>query len=41
MLFMEDLLLEAAIESKKAGEKGISAKSVRKVREECLRKFAG
>ncbi|KAF2006108.1 hypothetical protein P154DRAFT_517823 [Amniculicola lignicola CBS 123094] len=40
-LFMQDLIKEASIASKQAGERGISAKSVKKVREGCLRKFMG
>ncbi|KAL2218297.1 hypothetical protein M432DRAFT_427426 [Thermoascus aurantiacus ATCC 26904] len=41
MLFMQELMREASIESRKAGEKSISAKSVRKVTEGTLRKFRG
>ncbi|KAF2836887.1 hypothetical protein M501DRAFT_978563 [Patellaria atrata CBS 101060] len=40
-LFLQDLLRKAAITSKQAGEKGVSAKSIRKVRENSLRKFKG
>ena len=35
------LVKEAGIKSKQAGERGVSARSVRKVREQCLRKFKG
>jgi hypothetical protein len=38
---MQELLNEAAIQSKLKGERGISARSVRKVRERCLRGFKG
>ncbi|GAD94498.1 transcriptional regulator family: Histone-like TF [Paecilomyces variotii] len=41
MLFMQELMREASIRSRRAGEKGISAKSVRKVTEMTLRKFKG
>ncbi|KAF2688922.1 hypothetical protein K458DRAFT_293605 [Lentithecium fluviatile CBS 122367] len=40
-LFMQDLIKEASIASKQSGERGISARSVRKVREGCLRKYKG
>ncbi|KAF2268901.1 hypothetical protein CC78DRAFT_509530 [Lojkania enalia] len=40
-LFMQDIIKEASITSKAANERSISALSVRKVREGCLRKFAG
>ncbi|KAF1952011.1 hypothetical protein CC80DRAFT_495642 [Byssothecium circinans] len=40
-LFMQELVKEAAIASKKSGDRGVSARSVRKVRETCLRKFKG
>ncbi|KAF2016744.1 hypothetical protein BU24DRAFT_347756 [Aaosphaeria arxii CBS 175.79] len=40
-LFLQEVMKEARIESKKAGERGVSARSVRKVRENCLRKFKG
>ncbi|PSN68169.1 hypothetical protein BS50DRAFT_573129 [Corynespora cassiicola Philippines] len=40
-LFMQELVKEAGIKSKQAGERGVSARSVRKVREQCLRKFKG
>jgi hypothetical protein len=35
------LVREAIIESKKRGERGLSARGVRKVREGCMRKFKG
>jgi hypothetical protein len=38
---MQDLVKEAGIASKQAGERNISPRSVRKVREGCLRKFKG
>jgi hypothetical protein len=42
MAFMEDLLKEASIEEKGAGgKKGVSARSVRKVREGVLAKYRG
>ncbi|PGH15486.1 hypothetical protein AJ80_05503 [Polytolypa hystricis UAMH7299] len=41
MLFLQELMREASISSKKSGEKGISGKSVRKVTETTLRKFKG
>ncbi|KAF2146120.1 uncharacterized protein K452DRAFT_263700 [Aplosporella prunicola CBS 121167] len=41
MLFMDDLMRESSIKSKQAGERGISARSIRKVREKSLRKFKG
>ncbi|KAF2280480.1 uncharacterized protein EI97DRAFT_391631 [Westerdykella ornata] len=41
LVFMEELLKESSIASKQAGERGISARSVRKVREGCLMKFKG
>ncbi|KAF2652822.1 hypothetical protein K491DRAFT_695248 [Lophiostoma macrostomum CBS 122681] len=40
-LFMQELLKESRIQAKTSGERGISAKSVRKVREGVLRKFKG
>ncbi|KAF2243479.1 hypothetical protein BU26DRAFT_523778 [Trematosphaeria pertusa] len=40
-LFMQELVKEASIASKQAGERGLSARSVRKVREGCLRGFKG
>ncbi|KAL2007637.1 hypothetical protein VTN00DRAFT_7619 [Thermoascus crustaceus] len=41
MLFMQELMREASIQSRRSGEKNISAKSVRKVTEGTLRKFRG
>ncbi|KAJ5911111.1 transcriptional regulator family: Histone-like TF [Penicillium subrubescens] len=41
MLFMQELMREASIRSRKSGEKNISANSVRKVTEKTLRKFQG
>ncbi|KAJ6128396.1 transcriptional regulator family: Histone-like TF [Penicillium samsonianum] len=41
MLFMQELMREASIRSRKAGEKNISANTVRKVTEKTLRKFQG
>ncbi|KAF7128338.1 hypothetical protein CNMCM5793_003068 [Aspergillus hiratsukae] len=41
MLFMQELMREASIRSRKAGEKRISPNSVRKVTEKTLRKFKG
>ncbi|KAL6234280.1 hypothetical protein BDW75DRAFT_212900 [Aspergillus navahoensis] len=41
MLFMQELMREASIQSHKAGEKNISPNSVRKVTEKTLRKFKG
>ena len=38
---MQELLNEAAIQAKLKGEKGITAGSVRRVRERCLRGFKG
>ncbi|KAG9244596.1 hypothetical protein BJ878DRAFT_505498 [Calycina marina] len=40
-LFMNTLMKEATINSKQAGERGISAKSVKKVTELALSKFKG
>ncbi|ORY15464.1 hypothetical protein BCR34DRAFT_558858 [Clohesyomyces aquaticus] len=40
-LFLMELVKEASIASKQSGERGITARSVRKVRENCLRKFKG
>ncbi|KAJ4348626.1 uncharacterized protein N0V89_010004 [Didymosphaeria variabile] len=40
-LFMQEVIKEAGIASKRSGERGVSARSVRKVREGCLRKFKG
>ncbi|KAL3442638.1 hypothetical protein BJX65DRAFT_286555 [Aspergillus insuetus] len=41
MLFMQELMREASIRSRKAGEKHMSPNSVRKVTEKTLRKFKG
>ncbi|KAB8241416.1 NUDIX hydrolase domain-like protein [Aspergillus flavus] len=41
MLFMQELVREAAIRSRKAGDKTIGPNSVRKVTERTLRKFKG
>ncbi|KAJ5364589.1 transcriptional regulator family: Histone-like TF [Penicillium cataractarum] len=41
MLFMQELMREASIRSRKSGEKNISANSIRKVTEKTLRKFQG
>ncbi|EAL88437.1 hypothetical protein V6000_002335 [Aspergillus fumigatus] len=41
MLFMQELMREASIRSRKAGEKYVSPNSVRKVTEKTLRKFKG
>ncbi|KAM7193366.1 histone-fold domain-containing protein new1 [Naviculisporaceae sp. PSN 640] len=41
VLFMQTLMKEAAIESKQGGERGITARSVRKVTEKSLAKFKG
>ncbi|RKU41438.1 hypothetical protein DL546_001072 [Coniochaeta pulveracea] len=41
VLFMQSLIKEAAIESKKGGERGITARSVRKVTADTLTKFKG
>ncbi|KAF2855204.1 hypothetical protein T440DRAFT_415409 [Plenodomus tracheiphilus IPT5] len=41
MLFMQELINEASIKSKINGERGISARSVRKVGEKTLRKYKG
>lgn len=40
-LFLQDLMREASIRSKQTGERGISARSVRRVRDMSLRKFKG
>ncbi|KAI1341799.1 hypothetical protein F5Y15DRAFT_413725 [Xylariaceae sp. FL0016] len=40
-LFVQTLMKEAAIDSKQAGERNISAKSVRKVTADTLAKFKG
>ncbi|KAL2171854.1 hypothetical protein VTG60DRAFT_1551 [Thermothelomyces hinnuleus] len=41
MLFMQNLMKEAAIEAKKGGERGITARSVRKVTADSLARFRG
>ncbi|EGD96280.1 hypothetical protein TESG_03732 [Trichophyton tonsurans CBS 112818] len=41
MLFMQELMREASIQGRKRGEKGITARSVRRVTEGALRKFKG
>ncbi|KAB8228727.1 hypothetical protein BDV23DRAFT_166836 [Aspergillus alliaceus] len=41
MLFMQELMREASIRSRKAGEKSVSPNSIRKVTERTLRKFKG
>ncbi|KAM3077344.1 hypothetical protein ACMFMG_006694 [Clarireedia jacksonii] len=41
VLFLETLMKEAGINAKRAGERGISAKSVKKVTESALSKFKG
>ncbi|KAH9997678.1 hypothetical protein F4779DRAFT_606355 [Xylariaceae sp. FL0662B] len=41
VLFMQTLMKEAAIDSKQAGERGISAKSVKKATADTLAKFKG
>ncbi|KAL4952853.1 hypothetical protein BDW69DRAFT_166735 [Aspergillus filifer] len=41
MLFMQELMREASIRSRKSGEKNISPNAVRKVTEKTLRKFKG
>ncbi|KAH7348175.1 hypothetical protein BKA66DRAFT_477267 [Pyrenochaeta sp. MPI-SDFR-AT-0127] len=41
VLFMQELVNEAAIKSKQSGDRGISARSVRKVSERTLRKYKG
>ncbi|KAF3766491.1 hypothetical protein M406DRAFT_339684 [Cryphonectria parasitica EP155] len=40
-LFMQTLVKEAAIEAKQGGERGITARSVRKVTGDALAKFKG
>ncbi|KAL2351236.1 hypothetical protein BJ546DRAFT_889459 [Cryomyces antarcticus] len=40
-LFLQDLIREASIRSKQAGERGVSARTIRKVTEASLRKFKG
>ncbi|KAF3034879.1 hypothetical protein E8E12_003119 [Didymella heteroderae] len=41
ILFMQELVQEAGIRAKQAGERGVSAKSIRRVREGCLRRAKG
>ncbi|KAF2972285.1 hypothetical protein GQX73_g1344 [Xylaria multiplex] len=41
VLFMQTLVKEATIDSKQAGERNISAKSIRKVTPDTLAKFKG
>ncbi|KAK4640195.1 hypothetical protein QC761_604860 [Podospora bellae-mahoneyi] len=41
MLFMQNLVKEASIEAKKGGERGITARSVKKVTADSLAKFKG
>ncbi|KAI9904612.1 hypothetical protein N3K66_001141 [Trichothecium roseum] len=41
LLFMDTLVKEAAIHSKKSGERGLAARSVRKVVRDTLTKFKG
>ncbi|KAF7956715.1 hypothetical protein EAE96_004045 [Botrytis aclada] len=41
MLFLETLMKEAGINAKQAGERGISAKSIKKVTELSLSKYKG
>ncbi|KAJ9161010.1 hypothetical protein NKR19_g2707 [Coniochaeta hoffmannii] len=41
VLFMQSLVKEAAIESKKGGERGLTARSVKKVTADTLAKFKG
>ncbi|KAF3053651.1 hypothetical protein N0V87_002605 [Didymella glomerata] len=41
ILFMQELMQEAGIKAKQSGERGISAKSIRRVREGCLRRAKG
>ncbi|KAH3955395.1 hypothetical protein HBH98_013290 [Parastagonospora nodorum] len=40
-LFMQELINEASIKSKQSGERGISARSVKRVSETTLRKYKG
>ncbi|KAF1990676.1 hypothetical protein K402DRAFT_369497 [Aulographum hederae CBS 113979] len=40
-LFLQDLMREATIKARQSGEKGVSARTIRKVRETSLRKFKG
>ncbi|KFH43465.1 Histone-fold domain-containing protein-like protein [Hapsidospora chrysogenum ATCC 11550] len=41
VLFMETLVKEAAIDSKQSGERGLAARSVKKVTRDTLAKFKG
>ncbi|KAL6855081.1 hypothetical protein ACO1O0_006219 [Amphichorda felina] len=41
VLFMETLVKEAAIHSKQSGERGLAARSVKKVTRDTLAKFKG
>ncbi|KAK4246971.1 hypothetical protein P885DRAFT_39142 [Corynascus similis CBS 632.67] len=41
MLFLQNLIKEATIEAKQGGERGITARSVRKVTADSLAKFRG
>ncbi|KAH6851145.1 uncharacterized protein B0H64DRAFT_393273 [Chaetomium fimeti] len=41
MLFMQTLMKEAAIEAKQGGERGITARSVKKATVDSLAKFRG
>ncbi|KAF1926518.1 uncharacterized protein M421DRAFT_6802 [Didymella exigua CBS 183.55] len=41
MLFVQELMREAGIRAKMAGERGVSAKGIRRVREGCLRRAKG
>ncbi|KAK3997197.1 hypothetical protein QBC43DRAFT_320379 [Cladorrhinum sp. PSN259] len=41
MLFMQNLVKEAGIEAKQGGERGITARSVKKVTANSLAKFKG
>ncbi|EAT91343.1 hypothetical protein HBI56_015750 [Parastagonospora nodorum] len=41
VLFMQELINEASIKSKQSGERGISARSVKRVSETTLRKYKG
>ncbi|KAB8256394.1 hypothetical protein BDV32DRAFT_129156 [Aspergillus pseudonomiae] len=41
MLFMQELVREASIRSRKAGDKNIGPNSIQKVTERTLRKFKG
>ncbi|KAI9785504.1 MAG: hypothetical protein M1839_009245 [Geoglossum umbratile] len=41
VLFLRDLMREASIHAKQAGERGISARNIRKVTEGSLRRFKG